>query len=123
MRTLTFRTLWCLVAVAAAGCAPEKPSLYTRLQDENPAVRLQAVHEAGNAKDVKAVPYLVDRLTDSDADVRMFAILALERITGQTHGYKYFAAPRERKDAADRWRKWLDEEYPTQMAGRKGAAP
>lgn len=60
--------------------------------------------EAGNRE---ALPYLVDRLTDSERAVRMYAILALRRLTGQTLGYCYYDPPAERDVAVARWRRWL----------------
>jgi HEAT repeat protein len=78
-------------------------------QDEDPAVRLKAVRRAGELRDAQAAPYLVDRLTDSEPEVRFFAILALERIAGTRLGYAYYAPAGEREQAVQRWRRWLAE--------------
>lgn len=90
-----------------AGCAEDPGSRYDRLQHEDPLVRVEAIIDAGQAKDAQAVPYIVDRLGDQDQAVRFYAILALERITGQRLGYSYAAPPAERKAAEARWRQWL----------------
>jgi len=108
LRRAALTALLCVWA-AGAGCNQFSPSLYQRLQNEDPAVRIQAILRAGDAKDQKAVPYLVDRLTDSEADVRVFAIGALERITGRTMGYHHYDPARQRLEAVARWRKWLKE--------------
>jgi len=80
----------------------------------------------GQSHDKRSVPFLVDRLTDSEAEVRMYAILALERVTGRTFGYKYYERPELRELAVQRWRTWLGQRAPavegkTPVAG--GAAP
>jgi len=98
------------LAVAAPGCdVPESMNLtlYERLQDENPSVRIKAILEAGDRKDPKAVPFLVDRLSDNARDVRMFAILALAKTTGTRMDYRYYDPPARRAEAVKRWRKWL----------------
>lgn len=94
-----------------SGCTSPPEDLYAQLQHEDPSVRNQGIALAGRTKDRRAVPYLVDRLTDSQEDVRFFAILALERITGQTMGYRYYEPPPKRLEAVRCWRKWLGEEY------------
>jgi HEAT repeat protein len=89
--------------------------LYRRFQSEDPALRMHAVLQAGRENDTKAVPYLVDRLTDSEAEVRFAAILALRRITGTARGYRYYEPPTKRDEAVQRWRSWLE--------GRAGGPP
>ncbi len=98
----------CIVMfILAGGCIPEGSNLYTKLQSEDPSVRLEAIHTAGQGKDPKTLPYLVDRLSDSEQEIRFFAILALERITGQTMGYEYYGPVAQRNEAVRRWRDWL----------------
>ena len=98
-----------LLAAAAAGlsaCAGGGPNLYQRLQDEDPKVRVEAAVEAGRTKDAQAVALLVERLDDSEQDVRFYSILALERITGQTFGYKCYEPIEARRQAIEQWRKY-----------------
>lgn len=92
---------------STAGCGPPAQDLYARLQHEDPSVRNQAIAHAGRTKDPKAVPYLVDRLTDTQEDVRFFAVLALRRTTGKTMGYRYYDPPDKRRAAVRRWREWV----------------
>jgi len=105
-----------LIVTAAwlAGCGqPEaRESLYHRLQSDDHRVRADAVVEAGRTRDSKAVPYLVDRLADEDADIRLFAIQALRRITGQDFGYRSYESELSRYEAVGRWRHWLEETPP-----------
>jgi hypothetical protein len=49
----------------------------------------------------------VDRLSDTESDVRLFAILALQDITGKTMGYRHYDPPDRRIEAIQRWREWL----------------
>ena len=63
--------------------------------------------EAGNTHDRKALPLLVERLGDSDSDVRFFAILALEKITSQRLGYESYDSEPLREAAIARWRQYL----------------
>ncbi|HAU38559.1 MAG TPA: hypothetical protein DCX07_12690 [Phycisphaerales bacterium] len=109
MRPLMLAMPAVFAACLTGGCEMPNRSLASRLQAEDPAVRIQAIHEAGATRNEKALPYLVDRLTDSEQDVRFYAILALERMTGQTLGYRYFAPAEERAEAAKRWRKWVQD--------------
>ncbi|MCP4377514.1 MAG: HEAT repeat domain-containing protein [bacterium] len=97
-----------LLACALAGCVRRR-DLSGDFQSEDPNVRIAAVRVSGRDKIESAVPYLVDRLTDSEAEVRMFSIIALEKITGLTHDYRYYDAPAVRQEAVGRWRKWLTE--------------
>ena len=106
----------CLGLLWVSGCAAAGARLYKDLQAEDPAVRIQAVVRAGQIKDQGAVPYLVDRLTDSEVDVRLFAIVSLEKITGQRMGYHIYDPPAKRAEAVDRWRQWLATRHASQAA-------
>lgn len=117
LERLSFAAWGVLALLAGAilgGCAQsgtpkeDSGSRYERLQSEDLRVRVAAIIEAGNAKDATAVPLLVNRLEDDDSDVRMFAILSLERITGHTFGYLYYQREPQRRPAVERWRVWLN---------------
>ena len=94
---------------AAPFAAPGEASLYERLQADDPAVRVEAVVDASRSGDAKALPYLVDRLGDSELEVRFAAIHALKRQAGTTFGYEPYAATVRRAAAMRRWRQWLAE--------------
>ncbi len=68
--------------------------------------RILAIREAGDRKDTVAIPLLVDRLEDEDSAVRFYAILALERITGERLGYRYADSAVDRQQAVERWREY-----------------
>jgi HEAT repeat protein len=117
-------TLSCSLLCAAAGCSSgDNVLLYKQFQDDNPSVRISAVVRAGELKDPGAVGYLVDRLDDSEPDVRLAASIALEKITGQTLGYRVYDRPQERHEAVQRWRVWLRERASRPAATQPGQSP
>ena len=93
--------------LALAGCQDPAGQAAGDFQAEDPSLRIQAVARAGQTRDAGSVPFLVDRLTDSQTDVRFFAIIALKRITGETMGWNYYEPPLTRAEAVARWRQWL----------------
>lgn len=98
----------CLAALASLGCdGPAGGSLYQRLQHEDPSVRIEAIRQAARQNDAQAIPHIVERLNDTQTDVRFFAIVALEKMTGRRMGYQYYAPRSERARAQERWREWL----------------
>lgn len=99
-----------MIGLWLAGCSAQpwrSLSIAERFQHPDPAARLSAVVDAGHDRRRDLAPFLVDRLTDSEPEVRLAAILALEKITGKTLGYQYWAPAPSREKAAERWRQWL----------------
>ena len=80
------------------------------LTSDNLDARLRAIAQAGRDRDERALYYLVAALDDDQSDVRLFAILALERITGTTLGYVYYADRPQRQAAVQRWQQHLRED-------------
>jgi hypothetical protein len=89
-----------------AGCE-EPRDIGKDFQNEDPKIRISAIRRAGREKIESSMPYLVDRLSDDEDEVRMFAILALKEITGMSHGYRYYHEVTLRNEAIEKWRKWL----------------
>ena len=104
------------LVASARRAGPDERTLYGRLQSSDRNVRIQAAVEAGRRRDPKAVPYLVDRLSDGYAEVRFAAIVALQKIAGTSRGYRYWAPTAEREVAVARWRAWLREGRPADVA-------
>ena len=96
------------VVVLSAGCE-NSADISTGLQAELGSERIAACISAGQQRDESVLPLLVDRLEDSDADVRLFAIGALKKITGKDLGYRYYASSSERSEVVRKWRKWLTD--------------
>jgi HEAT repeat protein len=121
MSRQTFHSILLAAMLLMGGCVASTPqvggTVYERLQNDNPAVRIQAAVEAGNRGDEKAIPLLVDRLNDPNADVQFFAGLALKRIVGDEQyeqlGWQYYQSQSERDEAVQRWRDWLAGREPT----------
>ncbi len=92
-----------ILALTAAipACAPRAEE--GGFDSPNPAAKLYAIHDAGQARDADAVPHLIEQLNSDDPAVRMYAINALERITGRRMDYSPYAPPHQRRQAIQRW--------------------
>ena len=109
-----------------AGCmrlAEDQGTLYERIQAKAAAVRLRACVEAGQTGNREAMPLLVDRLSDVDADVRMFAHMALKQISGKDFDWKPWDTEAARGHAVDRWRAWLAVQHQAHPPKAKGPTP
>jgi hypothetical protein len=92
------------LVLALAGCAPKtRDSLNSRYP---PAVARAIVHVT-ETRDAESVSQLVNLLENDDRAIRLYAIMALERLTGETHGYRYHDPPSDRAAAVLRWREAL----------------
>ena len=98
--------VWCGVLIGMpAGCtAPRRPLV---VSDPDPSVKIPAFKKAVGKKDRAAVRQLVADLESDDPAVRLFAIDALRRITGESFGYRYFDGDEQRQPAVGQWRRWL----------------
>jgi hypothetical protein len=112
--------------IALAGCVASDDTsltLYEQLQAEDPALRIQAAKKAAQREDRQAVGLLIDRLTDPEADVRLFSHLALQKITGQDFGWRPWEPGDDRYEAARRWRAWwLEQQGASPEAARPQSA-
>lgn len=93
-----------------AGCQGEGPKV--GLKSDDPAGRMIAMKQAGQRHDPRAVPDLIDDLSSDDPAERFYASGALERITGQTFGYRYYDTEEARAQAIERWKQWLGAKNP-----------
>jgi HEAT repeats len=94
------------LVVGSASCA--RPWAYqANLNSDDVNERILAIRQAGEQKDRAAVPILVNRLEDEDDAVRFFAIIALQRITGQRFGYEYSQPLAIRTKSVEIWREYL----------------
>lgn len=90
------------MAACAGGCAVSRGPL--SVGSEDPAVSLPAMRQAATAHRQEDVPALVEALEDTDPAVRLFAIEALESLTGETKGYHFYEPEPQRAVAVGRWR-------------------
>ncbi len=105
--------------LSCAGCQMLGSNYRQEIQSEDPAQRARAIIHAGEVRDSRAVPLLVDRLDDEDEAVRLLAIVSLKKITDQDLGYYYYQPLEIRSKAVERWRGWLAEK----SADEKGGVP
>lgn len=91
-------------SMLSCGGAPRQAEA---LRSANPFERSVAAVRAAESGDAEAVATLVDLLEDRDPAVRMYAILALRRLTAKDYGYRYYAELGERVRAVARWREAL----------------
>jgi hypothetical protein len=96
-----------LLGSLLCGCA--QAGWRQQLQSEDPLRRIDGAIAAARANDRAASPLLVDRLEDDDVAVRMYAIMALEKIEGTRLGYKFWADDVDRTRMAHRWRNYLKD--------------
>jgi len=88
--------------LAATGCRSAAQSR-AQLQSPNPVDRAKAAVVAAEQKDRDAVHALIGLLDDPDIAVRLYAIAALRRLTGNDYGYRYYASDADRAAAVARW--------------------
>lgn len=98
MMRLTFLGLLALLC----GCA-DQPVSEGGFNARDPQSKLYAIHRAGETRDASAIPHLIEQLGSDDQLVRMYAITALDKITGKTLGYVYYESPDKRAAAIEQW--------------------
>lgn len=90
------------LTLAGTGClAPPRPQA---IDHPDPASAIPAIARAAEQSAPEDIALLVERLEDEDPAIRLYAITALQRLTGQTHGYLYYADEASRAAAVQRWR-------------------
>jgi hypothetical protein len=68
-----------------------------------PAARINAIDATSRVNDRSAIPQIVEALTSDDAAVRFTAIAALQRMTGETFGYRAEASTADRQKSVKLW--------------------
>ncbi|MAE63080.1 MAG: hypothetical protein CMJ18_02305 [Phycisphaeraceae bacterium] len=96
------RLLQIIFCLLLLGCAPP-PARDGGFHSDDPASKLYAIVRAGSDADHDSIPHLIEQLDHDDPAVRMFAIVALERITGDRLGYNPYAPLHGRRAAVERW--------------------
>ena len=97
---------WVGLAAAGLTCAAGCDSAARREQlvSPYPLDRARAAVQLAEAGDTKSVDLLIELLNDQDRGVRMYTILALERLCGETYEYNYYDPEPRRAAAVARWR-------------------
>ena len=105
LRWLMMISVLSLTAAAGAGC--HEPTGPRTVANPDPAVKVPAIKHAVAERDLGAAAAMVTDLESDDAAVRLFAIQGLRRLTGEAFGYDYYADPKHRAPAVERWKQWL----------------
>jgi hypothetical protein len=94
-----------LLALASACVAPRSPRV---VRNPDPSGKIPAIKRAVEQRDMAAARQMIKDLESDDPAVRFYAIQGLERLTGETFGYRYFEDDDEqRKGALEKWQAWL----------------
>jgi len=105
--------------VVLAACAP--PVSEGGFDAPDPASKMYAIEDAVRRNDCTELASIVEQLDSDDPAVRLVAISALERMTGETHGYLHYATREEREQAV---RRWVEEcQRRETAAGESGIMP
>lgn len=99
-----------LCGAGGAGCSEPRPPL--RVTSDDVRIKVLAIQRAVEAGDRSVIPQLVKDLDNDDPAVRFYASEGLERLTGETFGYRYYDERLERQPAVKRWQAWLATQSP-----------
>lgn len=91
----------CGVLLLSGGCGPS--AMQGGFDSPNPAAKLYAIEYAVRSGDTHAIDDLVVLLDSDDPATRLMAIVALERLTGEDHGYRFDDDVATRNAAILRW--------------------
>lgn len=95
-----------LVCIMGGGCfSPDPPSI----KSDSAPTAIPAIKEAATSDDRADIPRMIEDLNDPDSAIRFAAIEALQKMTGQTLGYRYYDDEPARRPAVQRWRQWLKD--------------
>jgi hypothetical protein len=103
---------------------PHKARFLKLLDDRDPGVRQLATWALGRTGDLDVAPALIGRLTDRDERVVQVAREGLQLLGRKIDGFgpPSPSTPEERREAADRWRRWYAEARPVDPEGDAEAA-
>jgi hypothetical protein len=96
---------WIIAGLTCACTAPQEPLV---VSNPDASVKMKAIKKSAESKDMSQVREIVKELESDDPAVRFFAISGLEKLTGQTFGYQYFADEDKRALAVGKWKAWLE---------------
>ncbi len=94
-----------LIMTGGGGCSTPRPE--KNVTNPDPSGKIPAYKQAVRVKDRGATVQMVKDLDSDDPAVRLFAIVGLRRLTGETFGYQYFDNDHQRRPAIKRWEQWL----------------
>jgi hypothetical protein len=89
------------LVLAQTSCGP--PAIDGGFNSANPAAKMYAIQYAARDGDREAINNIIEQLSSDDPAVRLMAIGALQRLTGQTYGYCSYDPVWQRQAAIERW--------------------
>ncbi len=101
-----------LIVMGGSACSTPRPE--KDVKNPDPSGKIPAYKQAVREKDRSATVQMVKDLDSDDPAVRLFAIVGLRRLTGETFGYQYFDDAHQRRPAVKRWTQWLAGDQPEQ---------
>ena len=104
MRNLVGASMLALTALITACTAPQAPLL---VSDPDPSVKIPATKLAVQNHDMSSVRQMIKDLESDDMAVRFYAFSGLEKLTGESFGYKYYEDEDQRALAVGKWKAWL----------------
>ncbi|MFG0274497.1 MAG: hypothetical protein ACF8QF_05520 [Phycisphaerales bacterium] len=108
-----------VLALLPAGCSAP---VGVGLDSPDPQGRTIALARLSGAPAESDIPELIQSLTSADPAQRLLAINTLERMTGETFGYRHYDPDWRRREAVARWQAWwLEREGEAMATG--GALP
>lgn len=100
-----------LLGISLVGCSstsdPASGDPRLDLEHADPRVRIRAAEQAVRETRIDLCELLVKNLSDRDGAVRLFASIALRKLTSEDFGYKSHGTLLERREAIERWKRWL----------------
>jgi hypothetical protein len=104
------RESWGIVLALAlgVGCVAPRPPL--SVKDPDPSIKIPAMKVAVEKKDLAAACQMVRDLESDDPAVRLYAIEALFRLTGERFGYLFYADDDQREASVKQWRHWAAQQ-------------
>lgn len=103
MRSLARATIAAGGMLLPVACAARETPSYS---DGSPSSRIAAIERSAAEGRSQDIPRIVENLSSDDAAVRMAAIGALRRMTGETLGYRFDDPSPDRQQAIARWADW-----------------
>lgn len=104
------RRAWLSLMMAVSGVCCTAPRPRPNIADADPQVKIAGIKEAAAKKDRAALPALVEELNSDDPAVRLYALQALEKFSGERFGYEFYFDEEQRKPSLAKWREWLKEQ-------------
>ncbi|TVQ53491.1 MAG: HEAT repeat domain-containing protein [Phycisphaerales bacterium] len=101
-------SLFAVLLLSVVGCGP--PAIEGGFDSANPAATMYAIEHAARQGDQSAVRQIIEQLDSDDPGVRLMAIGALERLTGERFGYDPGMNRIERQPAIQRWVAWVERD-------------